>query len=702
MSSGAFTVRRNVEARMRDGTRLRADAYVPWGSGPFPTVLCRTPYSKGRDVHVEMAEQFAERGYLAIVQDVRGRYASDGTFRPGFYSADHCDAEDGYDTVEWAAELPWSDGKVGTFGNSYCGWTQWELAHTRPPHLVAMVPQGIAANLLDRELSGVLRLGRVLWWSVNTLAPDERRRAGDTSGPHTHEEADRLWEERDRSKWLWYLPLADIPNAVMYGMGEHWRNWLADHTTDFFGFEEKHARVAVPALSITGWYDQQIGTIKQFTGMRERGMTARAREHQYLIIGPWTHTSTDWEQRLGDVDFGPAAQQDYYEVADQWFRYWLRGERNEVDEWPPIRLFVMGANRWRDEQEWPLARTQYTEFFLHSGGDCEHCGRRRIALAAGATGRAAGRVRVRPARSGDDAVYGGRAAEAARSAAVGLAARRAGVSHGAADGAARSDRADNGAAVGGFDGEGHRLRGQGGGPAAGRVRAGAMPRDRAGALPRFADAADAAGTGPGLRVHHCGEPDEQPVPARSPAGDPRYEQRFSELRPQPQYGRQRLRRGDARRGAADGVSRRRAAVAGDLAGYSVSGGREDLPPGPFPGREGESTWRSLAPSLALPRSKLQGRGLGRACQAPAPSPLGPPAAQGSMASGGLVFGLRRNDEGRGAGGGLGRDARAGGGRRRAAAVLGWQDAQDGWWSGIRWSSGRFGVRSAGCQCIVSL
>ena len=170
-------------------------------------------------------------------------------FSAGFYSADHCDAEDGYDTVEWAAELPWSDGKVGTFGNSYCGWTQWELAHTRPPHLVAMVPQGIAANLLDRELSGVLRLGRVLWWSINTLAPDERRRAGDTSGPHTTDEAARLWSERDRSKWLWYLPLADIPDAVMSGVGEHWRRWLADHTTDFFGFLEKHRQVAVPALS---------------------------------------------------------------------------------------------------------------------------------------------------------------------------------------------------------------------------------------------------------------------------------------------------------------------------------------------------------------------------------------------------------------------------------------------------------------------
>ena len=112
-------------------------------------------------------------------------------------------------------------------------------------------------------------------------------------------------------------------------------------------------------------------------------MTARAREHQHLIIGPWTHTSTDWQRRLGDVDFGPAAQQDYYEVADQWFRYWLRGERNEVDDWPPIRLFVMGANRWRDEHEWPLARTAFTEFFLHSGGAANTADWRWIALTAG-------------------------------------------------------------------------------------------------------------------------------------------------------------------------------------------------------------------------------------------------------------------------------------------------------------------------------
>ncbi|MAG36843.1 MAG: hypothetical protein CL878_11460 [Dehalococcoidia bacterium] len=368
MSATKVTVERNVAARMRDGTSLRSDIYLPRGPGPFPTLVCRTPYDKQRDIHIDTAEGFADRGYLVVVQDVRGRYASDGEFRPGFYSAGHSDPEDGYDTVEWAAQLPWSDGKVGTFGNSYCGWTQWELAHTRPPHLVAMLPQGIAANLLDRELSGVLRLGRVLWWTINTLAPDERRRAGNISGPRDTAEAERLWIERDRSKWLWHLPLMDIPDEVMFGMGRHFRGWLADHTTDYFGFLDRHRQVEVPALSTTGWYDQQIGTIKQFTGMREYGMTARAREHQHLIIGPWSHTSTDWHHNIGDVDFGPAARRDYHEVADQWFRYWLRDEPNEVAQWPPIRLFVMGANQWRDETEWPLARTVYTEFFLHSDG----------------------------------------------------------------------------------------------------------------------------------------------------------------------------------------------------------------------------------------------------------------------------------------------------------------------------------------------
>ena len=361
-------VETDVCAAMRDGTVLRADVYRPDAPGRYPALLQRTPYSKSGESCVEQGHRLAERGYVVVQQDVRGRYRSDGELLPGFYSADHMDAEDGYDTVEWAAALPWSDGKVGAFGGSYCGWTQWELAHTRPPHLAAMIPSAIAANLLDREMSGVLRLGRVLWWSVNTLAPDVRRRLGEAFGPTTVEEAMRLYLDRDRSKWLWHLPLSEIPDDALSGVGRHWRRWLADHASDHFGFLERHRDVAVPALTTTGWYDQQIGAIKHFTGMRENGMTEESRVGQRLIVGPWSHTTDFSSSRVGSVDFGPEAVRDFFQIADDWFAYWLKGERTGVEEWPPIQLFVMGANRWRGESEWPLARTGYTDYYLRSGG----------------------------------------------------------------------------------------------------------------------------------------------------------------------------------------------------------------------------------------------------------------------------------------------------------------------------------------------
>jgi putative CocE/NonD family hydrolase len=218
-------------------------------------------------------------------------------------------------------------------------------------------------------MSGVLRLGRVLWWSVNMLAPDQRRRDGVDDGPITPDEAERLWVVRDRSKWFWYLPLREIPDDAMHGIGEHWRRWLDDHATDHFGFEEKHHQMDVPGLHTTGWYDQQIGTIKNFTGMVANAKTEHARRNQRLIVGPWTHDAVGWGSKLADVDFGPEASRDFYRTADLWFSRWLKDEPNEVDEWPPVQLFVMGANAWRGENEWPLARTQYTSFYLHSGGD---------------------------------------------------------------------------------------------------------------------------------------------------------------------------------------------------------------------------------------------------------------------------------------------------------------------------------------------
>ena len=370
---------KDVAVPTRDGNVLRADAYVPGnadasGDGNFPALLLRTPYDKNRERYNESGHRFAEMGYAVVVQDVRGRHASDGEFRPGFYSADHDDSEDGYDSVEWVAEQPWCDGGVGTFGASYDGWTQWELAHARPPHLKAMIPSAIAANLLDRELSGVLRVGRVLTWTVSNLSVDAARRAGLPYYPDSLDEANRLWEERDRSKWLWHLPLREIPDECMPNMGEHWRRWLDDHTQDHFDFEARHQIIDVPVLNITGWYDQQIGTIKHFTGMKENAPSEHTRANQHLIIGPWTHMLTDMVRKVGDVDFGPEAVRDYYEIADQWYGRWLKGRDTAANEWPPIQLFTMGANSWRGESEWPLARTRFTEFYLHSGGKANTAG----------------------------------------------------------------------------------------------------------------------------------------------------------------------------------------------------------------------------------------------------------------------------------------------------------------------------------------
>ena len=365
-------IRPNVAAAMRDGTLLRSDLYVPGGKGPFPTLVCRTPYDK--TLHEDDCRQLCQRGYLVVAQDVRGRYASDGEFKPGFFSSDHCDAEDGFDTIEWAASLSESNGRIGTFGNSYVGWTQWELAHTRPPHLECLMPQGIAANLLDRELGGVLRVGRVLTWCVNSLSIDARKKAGLAWGPRDQEEAQCEWAHHDRSKWLWFLPLMDIPDHAMSGIGKHFRRWLADHQTDHLDLESQHGKIEIPALITTGWYDQQIGSIRHFTGMRTGGGSERASSGTRLIVGPWTHTGSDWGCSVGEVDFGPEAVRDYLEVSSAWFDYWLKGEPTGVEEWPPIQLFVMGANRWRAESEWPLARTRYTRFYLHSDGSANTAG----------------------------------------------------------------------------------------------------------------------------------------------------------------------------------------------------------------------------------------------------------------------------------------------------------------------------------------
>ena len=220
-------VRENVLMEARDGTVLRADVYSPVSGGGYPVLLQRTPYDKAFESNAATARDLAARGYIVAVQDIRGRYASEGDFIWQFQdSADTFDARDGYDAVEWAATLPGSDGQVGTWGHSYPSWCIWQLAGAAPPHLGALFASGMASRILDLNF-GVFETGRRLQWTYN-MAVDARRRAGDDRGPSTRAEADLQWHEVERGKWIWRLPLADIPDHVFATLGPMLKRYMRE------------------------------------------------------------------------------------------------------------------------------------------------------------------------------------------------------------------------------------------------------------------------------------------------------------------------------------------------------------------------------------------------------------------------------------------------------------------------------------------
>ncbi len=359
MAGGAYpvVVTRNVEARMRDGVVLRADIARPKARGRFPVLLTRTPYGKA------VSTRLAGAGYVVIAQDMRGRYASDGDYTPMFVPG-YRDAEDGYDSVEWAAGLPFSNGKVGVFGISYPSWASWELASLRPPHLVAMFNGGFATRLTDWELGGVFRIGRAQQWLFGTLAPDVRRRKG-LEPPHTPGEA-RAHSGKDREKPLWFVPLKEAPDEFAGGVREVYHYWLDHQNEDLFNFGARHPEVDVPVMHVTGWHDRLVLTVDHFTGMQRNGRTEAARRAQRMVVGPWSHGS-DGPRRVGEMDFGRGARVDFTKLMIRWFDHWLKGIDTGVMRTPPARYFVMGENRWAGAKTWPPPEAEPVAYYFHSG-----------------------------------------------------------------------------------------------------------------------------------------------------------------------------------------------------------------------------------------------------------------------------------------------------------------------------------------------
>lgn len=358
----AISLEENVEARMPDGTILRADVFRPRANGSFPVLISRTPYDKTRPSNQRVARFMAEHGYICVLQDIRGTHRSDGEYklaRNGRQST--CDAEDGYASIEWAATLPGANGRVCIWGHSYSSWASWMAAPTRPPHLCALFGSGMAASILNNT-RGIFETGRRLQW-MHQQAADLRRRAG--GAPLTKAEIDARWYDVERYKWVWFLPLGDIPDSAFSSLTPQLKQYMQMQEVEAWGFDEVHADVAVPTCSVTGWYDRIIGAIEQYEGMEKNGPPELRGQHR-LIVGPWGHGMDKLGRKQGPMDFGPAADALYEELLLDWCDLHLKGIKST--DRPPVRLFVMGENRWQDEQEWPLARTRYTNFFLHSSG----------------------------------------------------------------------------------------------------------------------------------------------------------------------------------------------------------------------------------------------------------------------------------------------------------------------------------------------
>ncbi len=351
----------DVAVPMRDGVVLRADIWRPVALGRHPTLVYRTPYDKTPTAQGALVTKAVARGYAVVVQDVRGRFASDGEFRA--YTQE---GADGFDTIEWAAAQPWSNGQVGTFGLSYPGAVQWLAAVQSPPHLVAMVPAMTFASPTHFWYTGGVWDGSWLAWAWINMAPDLRRRHA-LPGPQTPAAARAAWAESGAAMRE-FFPRLEMP--VLRGVAEWYYEWLRhppyDPWWDWAELTNKYERVSAAVLNISGWHDEMYGpsgATTNFAGLvKTRGGQARAARTQ-VVIGPWTHGS-DWEETVvGRREMGPAAALDYDALVLDWMDAWLQGAANGVKQRPPVRVYAMGAGAWRTGELWPLP-AERRELFL--------------------------------------------------------------------------------------------------------------------------------------------------------------------------------------------------------------------------------------------------------------------------------------------------------------------------------------------------
>jgi uncharacterized protein len=375
----SFTVEKDIMVPMRDGVRLATDAWLPAGGEPAPTLLVRLPY--GKDMLSLYAYGLApnlftliEAGYAVVYQDCRGTFRSGGEFTPMLD-----EASDGADTVAWLLDQPWCDGNVGTFGASYLGIVQWATA-SASGRLQAIAPAVTTTDYYSTPWyseGGALSLHAIHSWTTLMALADAQRAVGRGAGdPQALLDLVGMAAEPDphlaalpvrvrpllEKQWPWWSEILAHPARDQY-----WRDLsVAEHFED----------ITVPALNIGGWFDIFVNsTVRTFTGLKNRGGSAAARDGQRLIIGPWDHLNSTGS--YPDRQFGMMADALTADLTGQHQRFfdrWLRGQADALAGSAPVRIFVMGIDQWRDEPDWPLPDTSYVDYYLHGSGRANTAG----------------------------------------------------------------------------------------------------------------------------------------------------------------------------------------------------------------------------------------------------------------------------------------------------------------------------------------
>jgi putative CocE/NonD family hydrolase len=331
----------SVPVPMRDGVRLFANVYLPSETSRTPAILVRTPYGKGADINANY-QAFVEHGYAIVVQDVRGRYESEGAFQPLTQ-----EVNDGDDTLNWIARQPWCNGKIGMMGGSYVGIVQWKAALANNPHLKAIFPVVSGYDdYRDRYYStgGALKLGnRLEWMAENLRAP----------GYH-----------QDFAKFVLHLPVRSCDIAALGWTSPMYRDIIEHPSFDAFwraiSTREHLDKVKVPVFSVGGWYDNFVQSdLEAYAARRKSSGISR------ILIGPWAHNmSLPFE----DVSFGEDSTVPVRALQLEWFDQFLMGKDSPLLSQPPVKIFVMGANKWREETAWPPEQARTKLFYLESGG----------------------------------------------------------------------------------------------------------------------------------------------------------------------------------------------------------------------------------------------------------------------------------------------------------------------------------------------